>query len=81
MAKPRQPKHNKPNISKGLGVEAVEAGGAEEKTGIGGDGGEGEERAAHNTTFPPRRATSRQRAGQPARRKGHPAENRGEETE
>ena len=79
MAKPWL--FNRPNRSEGLGVGAIEAGGAEEKTGTGGDGGEGEERAAYNTPFPPRRATRRQRAGQPARREGHPAGHREEETE
>ena len=44
---------NKPNIYEGLGVGAVEAGGTEEEMGTGGDGGEGKERAAHDTPSSP----------------------------
>ena len=78
MAKSCIYQHNKPNRYEGLGVGVVEAGGVKEKKGTGGDGGGGEERETHN--IPPRRASRRERVGQPARREGHPAEDRGEET-
>ena len=51
MAKTRL--FNRPNRSEGLGVGAVEAGGEEEEKGTGRDGGEGKERAAHETPYPP----------------------------
>ena len=67
MVKPRL--FNRPNKPEGLGVGAVEAGGAEEKTGTGRDRGEGKERAAHNTSSPPVEPPSgREQANQPEER-------------
>ena len=66
MAQPQKPKHNKPNRSEGIGVEAVEAGGGEEGRGTGRDGGEGKERATHNTPSPPEDpAAGREQANRP----------------
>ena len=53
MAQPRQPKHNKPNRSEGIGFGSVEVRGWEEGGGEGGYGGEGKERETHDTPPPP----------------------------
>ena len=66
MAKPRLYYYNKPNISEGLGVRAVEAKGVKEETGTGGDEGEGKERATHETpSTPALPAAVRERAKRP----------------
>ena len=67
MSKPRL--FNRPNKPEELGGGAVESGGVEEKTGTGGEGEEGKERAEHDTPSPPRYpAPGREKANHPEER-------------